>query len=442
MLYRIVNVDIYIVTGYYAGGETEALRRVRAKVDEREEWAAGFRKPETSPNSLEPSTTVLSPYLKFGCLSSSLFFHKLRAIEAKYQGRHSLPPESLTGQMMWREFFYMCAYVTPNFDKMMGNPRCRQIPWDWDRGLVQKWRDGQTGYPFIDAIMTQLKVQGWIHHLARHAVACFLTRGDLWQHWEAGMKVFDELLIDDDWAINAANWLWLSCSCYFYFFYRCYSPVTFGKKTDKNGDYIRRWLPVLAKMPAQYIYEPWEAPHSVQVAAGCVVGRDYPVRLVIHEVASKRNMERMRQAYSEHAAIHGGPAVPAGDEPGAGAGGAVGVSGGARKPAAASSAPAPSSSSSARKRSSKGTRPTSSDSGSGSSLTGSGVSSESEDAAAGASASSSSSARKVSRSKRSKRSGALTASDSSTSTAASSSSRRDSSSGHTTEQSSSGLGRK
>jgi cryptochrome len=410
------------------GGETEALRRVRWTIDEREEWAAGFRKPETSPNSLEPSTTVLSPYLKFGCLSPNLFFHKLRAIEAKYQGRHSLPPESLTGQMMWREFFYMCSYVTPNFDKMVGNPRCRQIPWDWDRGIVQKWRDGQTGYPFIDAIMTQLKVQGWIHHLARHAVACFLTRGDLWQHWEAGMQVFDELLIDDDWAINAANWLWLSCSCYFYFFYRCYSPVTFGKKTDKNGDYIRRWLPVLAKMPAQYIYEPWEAPHSVQVAAGCVVGRDYPVRIVIHEVASKRNMERMRQAYSEHAAIHGGPAVPDGaGEGGSSRSGGAGAIGGSNSGSGAGKAP--------RKRGTKGTRTSSSDSGSGSSLTGSGVSSESDEAAASAPSSSSSAAAAASASgerrsshskKRSKRSGsAVTLSDSSTSTASTASSRND-----------------
>lgn len=48
---------------------------------------------------------------------------------------------------------------------------------------------GQTGFPWIDAIMTQLREEGWIHHLARHAVACFLTRGDLWISWEEGMKV-------------------------------------------------------------------------------------------------------------------------------------------------------------------------------------------------------------------------------------------------------------
>jgi hypothetical protein len=72
--------------------------------------------------------------------------------------------------------------------------------------------------------------QGWLHHLARHAVACFLTRGDLWQSWEAGQAVFEEYLVDGDHFLNAANWQWLSASAFFSQYYRVYSPVTFAKK--------------------------------------------------------------------------------------------------------------------------------------------------------------------------------------------------------------------
>jgi cryptochrome len=90
--------------------------------------------------------------------------------------------------------------------------------------------------------MTQLNEQGWIHHLARHAVACFLTRGDLYQHWEKGAEVFERLLIDADWSINTGNWLWLSASAYFYQYFRVYNPATFAKKTDPNGDYIRKYV--------------------------------------------------------------------------------------------------------------------------------------------------------------------------------------------------------
>jgi len=144
-----------------------------------------------------------------------------------------MPPLSLHGQLLWREFFYCAATKNPNFDRMQGNPICVQIPWDKNVEALAKWanvsellrdrekrkirakkskirrkrskislfnlilvinlslflRQGQTGYPWIDAIMTQLREEGWIHHLARHAVACFLTRGDLWISWEEGMKV-------------------------------------------------------------------------------------------------------------------------------------------------------------------------------------------------------------------------------------------------------------
>jgi cryptochrome len=139
--------------------------------------------------SLEPSTTVLSPYLKFGSLSPRVFYYELKEIYAKR--KHSQPPVSLHGQLLWREFFTFVGYNTPNFDRIEGNPICRQIPWDDNEEFLSAWRNGRTGFPFIDAIMTQLRLEGWIHHLARHAVACFLTRGDLYQSWTKGQEVFE-----------------------------------------------------------------------------------------------------------------------------------------------------------------------------------------------------------------------------------------------------------
>lgn len=282
-------------TAPFKGGESEALRRLEEKVVSHPAWVSTFEKPNTSPNSLAPSTTVLSPYLKFGCLSATTFYH---ALDAAVAGRtHTQPPVSLHGQLLWREFFYLSSVSTPHFDRMEGNPRCRQIPWARDPDKIAAWKEARTGYPYIDAIMTQLRHEGWIHHLVRHSVACFLTRGDLWQHWEEGVRVFDLLLLDDDWALNTANWQWLSCSNFFYQYFRVYSPVAFGKKTDKEGDYIRKWIPVLANYPAKYIYEPWKAPLAVQRQSGCVVGEHYPARIVDHEVVSKENMQKMKLAY-------------------------------------------------------------------------------------------------------------------------------------------------
>lgn len=279
------------------GASLDILRHVMA----RPKWVATFEKPKTSPNALTVDTTGLSPYIKHGCLSPRLFYHELSSVYSKFNSKNiSKPPVSLHGQLMWREYNYLTSYTTPNFDKMMGNPIARQIPWDDDPRLVLAWKNGETGYPYIDAIMTQLRKTGWIHHLARHSVACFLTRGDLWQSWEEGAKVFEEELIDADWSLNNFNWQWLSCTAHFYQYFRCYSPVAFGKKTDPNGDYIRKWLPQFKDMPKKFIYEPWDAPLDVQKRCGVIVGENYPHPIVEHKTISKSNMGRMKEAYDAH----------------------------------------------------------------------------------------------------------------------------------------------
>jgi len=284
--------------GYeFKGGEDAGLELLKTMM-KRTSWVSTFEKPKTSPNALSVDTTGLSPYIKHGCVSPRRFYHELSTVYAKFPANKlSRPPVSLHGQLMWREYNYLMGYTTPNFDKMEDNPIVRQIPWDDDPKLRELWVNGQTGYPFIDAIMTQLKETGWIHHLARHAVACFLTRGDLWQSWEYGAEVFEERLIDADWSINNFNWQWLSCSAHFYQYFRCYSPSAFGKKTDPNGDYIRKWLPKLKNLPKKYIYEPWTAPLSVQQGCGVIIGKDYPEPIVDHKIISKSNMGRMKEAY-------------------------------------------------------------------------------------------------------------------------------------------------
>lgn len=280
----------------FKGGESEGLRRLRDSMADKD-WVANFEKPKGDPSSfLKPATTVLSPYLKFGCVSSRYFYQCIQEVQRKCK-KHTSPPVSLLGQLLWRDFFYTVAFATPNFDQMKDNKICKQIPWKNDDELLGAWRDARTGFPWIDAIMMQLRKWGWMHHLARHCVACFLTRGDLFVHWEKGRDVFERLLIDSDWAINNANWMWLSCSSFFYQYNRIYSPISFGKKHDPNGNYIRYFLPVLKDMPKEYIYEPWRAPLSIQVKAKCIIGKDYPKPVVDHDLASKECKQILYEAY-------------------------------------------------------------------------------------------------------------------------------------------------
>ncbi|KAB1218639.1 (6-4)DNA photolyase [Morella rubra] len=248
----------------FRGGESQALKRLKETLNNKE-WVATFEKPKGNPSAFQkPATTVLSPYLKFGCLSSRYFYQCLQDVYNNVRS-HTSPPVSLLGQ----------------------------IPWDDNDELLVAWRDARTGYPWIDAIMVQFV------------------------HWEKGRDVFERLLIDSDWAINNGNWLWLSCSSFFYqaFLYadkfyvdqynRIYSPISFGKKYDADGDYIRHFLPVLKDMPKEYLYEPWTAPLSVQTKAKCIIGRDYPKPVVLHDSASKECRRKMAEAYALNQKLNG-----------------------------------------------------------------------------------------------------------------------------------------
>lgn len=286
----------------FRGGEAEGWKRMDAFLArEGGRVAARFSKPETSPGAFEVrETTVLSPYLALGCVSSRGFHKRLRELESKHKVS-AMPQTRLWGQLMWRESFWLLAATTPNFHKMVGNPICRQI--DWDTGpeadsRFAAWSEARTGLPWIDALLTQLVKEGFVHHLGRHSLACFLTRGDLWVSWERGAKVFERYLIDYDYALNSANWMWLSASAFFNTYFRVYSPVAFAKKWDQEGKFIKHYLPVLSKMPTRYVHEPWKAPLSVQRAAGCVIGVDYPAPIVDHGRTSKENIGRMKVAYA------------------------------------------------------------------------------------------------------------------------------------------------
>ncbi|KAI0560828.1 cryptochrome/photolyase [Gracilaria domingensis] len=287
----------------FQGGEDAGLQRMDRFLRRKNGFvAAGFSKPKTNPAAFSVrETTVLSPYLALGCVSSRSFHAGLREIEQRYK-LQEMRQTTLWGQLMWREHFWLLAYTVKNFHQMRGNVICRQINWRRDKQTtesLERWAQAQTGFPWIDALMTQLHKEGFVHHLGRHSLACFLTRGDLWISWEEGFKVFEKYLVDYDYALNSANWMWLSCSAFFVMYYRVYSPIAFGKKWDKNGDFIRHYLPALKNMPSKYIYEPWKAPILVQKEAGCIIGKDYPKPMVDHTKVSRENIEKMKENYAK-----------------------------------------------------------------------------------------------------------------------------------------------
>ncbi|CAG4975637.1 unnamed protein product [Colias eurytheme] len=283
----------------WVGGETAALQQADQRLAvEHETFRKGSYLPtHGSPDLLGPPIS-LSPALRFGCLSVRRFYWAVQDLFQKvHQGRIS-STHFITGQLIWREYFYTMSVNNPRYAQMEGNPICLDIPWKQPQGdHLQRWKEGRTGFPFIDAAMRQLLAEGWLHHALRNTVASFLTRGTLWLSWEHGLEHFLKYLLDADWSVCAGNWMWVSSSAFEALLDsgECACPVRLGLRLEPSGRYVRRYVPELTHMPDAYIYEPWKAPLDVQQRANCVIGRDYPPPILDHLEAAERNRAAMQE---------------------------------------------------------------------------------------------------------------------------------------------------
>lgn len=235
-------------------------------------------------------TSRLSPYLRFGVLSPR------QCVVAARTAPPGPGPESWIGELIWRDFYVQVLYHFPHALRGSFKPVYDQIAWPNDPTLFAAWTEGKTGYPIVDAAMRQLQQEGWMHNRARMIVASFLTK-DLLIDWRWGERHFMRLLIDGDPAANNGGWQWAAgtgtdAQPYF----RIFNPVSQGQKFDPDGEYVRRYVPELARVPARFIHEPHKLPAADQIRAGVRIGRDYPAPIVDHATQRMRALELYRAA--------------------------------------------------------------------------------------------------------------------------------------------------
>jgi deoxyribodipyrimidine photo-lyase len=235
------------------------------------------------------TSSNLSAHLAWGEISPKAIWYA--ADKLLHESNHELMEaqiEAFKRQLVWREFGYHQLIHFPTITHQPLREEFLEFPWMDDKVAFQKWKQGLTGYPLIDAGMRELWETGKIHNRVRMIVASFLVK-QLMIPWTKGAKWFQATLVDFDVANNAMGWQWtagcgLDCAPYF----RIFNPIIQSEKFDKNGDYIRRWLPELADLPSPYIHRPWEATASILEAANVVLGENYPTKIVEHDFARKR----------------------------------------------------------------------------------------------------------------------------------------------------------
>ena len=271
----------------FPAGELEAQRRlddfIRDRIDR-----YGIQRNRVDLDG----TAGLSPYLRFGMVSAS------QVVAAAQQAADNAPDapsrassESWLNELIWREFYQSILYHYPHVLKAPFKASMSHIPWRDAPQELLAWKEGRTGYPIVDAGMRQLAATGWMHNRARMIVASFLVK-DLLINWQEGERWFMEKLVDGDPAANNGGWQWVAgtgtdAAPYF----RIFNPVLQGKKFDPNGDYVRRWVPELAQVPAQHIHSPWEMTAAEQQEATVRIGRDYPSPIVDHAFARERTLK-------------------------------------------------------------------------------------------------------------------------------------------------------
>lgn len=238
-------------------------------------------------------TSRLSPHLRFGEIGPRQIVH---ALDTRGQAINS---EAFVRELYWREFSYHLLYHRPHLPDEPLRPEFAAFPWANDPAALAAWSTGRTGFPIIDAGMTELARTGWMHNRVRMVVASFLVK-DLLLPWQAGEAFFWDMLVDADLAANAANWQWVAgCGTDAAPYFRIFNPVLQGEKFDPRGRYVRRWLPELRAVPDLFIHRPWEASPATLAAAGLVLGRDYPNPILDHALARRRALSAYQQSVRE-----------------------------------------------------------------------------------------------------------------------------------------------
>ena len=230
----------------YEIGEEKALEKLENFIDHK---ILNYKKNRDFP-ALD-GTSALSPYLSSGILSSGqcIFY-----VFQKYS-EDEIGVKTWINEIIWREFYKYILFHNPRVSKNHSfSEKYDKFPWLNNEDSFISWSKGQTGVPIIDAAMRQLNTTGWMHNRLRMIVAMYLTK-NLLIDWRKGEKYFMNKLIDGDFASNNGGWQWsastgVDAAPYF----RIFNPITQSEKFDKEGTFIKKWIPEIAA--AKNIHDP------------------------------------------------------------------------------------------------------------------------------------------------------------------------------------------
>jgi deoxyribodipyrimidine photo-lyase len=254
-------------------------QRARALLEEFCEDGGIYRYADRRDYPADGNTSRLSPHLKFGTIGVREVYERAQeAREAADTGSERESVDEFVGQLAWREFYAQVLYFDQNVVTENYKDYEHPIEWRDDPEALQAWKDGETGYPIVDAGMRQLREEAYVHNRVRMIVAAFLTK-DLLIDWRAGYDWYREKLADHDTANDNGGWQWAaSTGTDAQPYFRVFNPTTQGERYDPNAEYIAEYVPELRGVPADVIHD-WP---ELSVPERREHAPDYPDPIVDH----------------------------------------------------------------------------------------------------------------------------------------------------------------
>ena len=256
--------------------------------------AVGYRRALSSPLSAEEGCSRLSVYLAFGNLSMRTVHQatEARIAECGHTGDAELARglRGFASRLRWHCHFMQKLEDEPsiefqNFSRAHDGLRPgdgNALDDDSERRL-QAWAEGRTGYPMVDACMRSLCATGWINFRMRAMLVSFASY-HLWLHWRRTGLHLARQFLDFEPGIHWSQMQMQSGTTAINTL-RIYSPTKQAQDQDPEGIFIRRWVPELARVPLEFLAQPWQMNEAQQRSAACVIGRDYPEPIVVEKTA-------------------------------------------------------------------------------------------------------------------------------------------------------------
>lgn len=275
--WNINDIDCFLLKEkFYEVNDNIAIRGGRTEAIKKLQNLAEFRHYKESRDKPSLQTTKLSAHNKFGTVSIREVYWAFKKIAKS---------DALCEQLYWRDFYYYVGYHFPQFYKREHiskkiNKKSK-LKWENKKRMFDKWKNGETGFPIVDAGMRELNKTGFMHNRVRMIVSSFLVK-DLLINWKYGELYFSEKLVDIDRAQNTGNWNWSSSfGMDNASFLRIFNPWSQSSTYDPDCEYIKYWIPELKNLPSKEIHN-WNKYYDRYENI------NYPKPIVDHDIQRKK----------------------------------------------------------------------------------------------------------------------------------------------------------